>query len=337
MTEHLALSYRPNTFSQLVGSAGLIRKIRGHVKNGRIPKAWMFLGSTGAGKTTIARILALAMQCSHQEEFGNPCKDCIRRRRSFDIQYVNAATDTGVDIFREFVRMANYGPMPGSLKKVFILDELHKASESAQSALLAPTEDCPASTMWIACTTATEKILPTLMRRFTTYTVASMEIDDVRRLVTKAIKASGGDRDADDLTESLLEAGISSPGLVMNALEKYLADPNASAEEAVRLGVNTKVDIRALNKAIIRGKWKEVAQWLQGVNPNDVKEIRGMLAKYLRTILLNDQEFSDRNGLIAESIKTLTTVNYLGDEGQLALISAVAYELASKFRAYSRQ
>ena len=98
---------RPKALSSMVGQEKLAHHIRGHKKKG-LPKAWLFAGARGLGKTSIARILALALQCTHQKKFGEPCKECWKRYRTFPIFELNASDKTGVDELRLFVSDSEY-------------------------------------------------------------------------------------------------------------------------------------------------------------------------------------------------------------------------------------
>lgn len=334
MSQVLSLAYRPKQFRTMVGADKLIAKIRGHFANDREPQAWMFVGETGAGKTTIARIMAMALQCTHQKMFGNPCKECYARKSSLNIMELNGSAVNKIDEVKAAVSGANLRPNPGSRRRVYILDEMQRASGESQNFLLKYLEDCPASTVWIMCTTNPEKILPTIRSRCILYTVPSLSLEDTRILVERAFTWVGVDRDAEELSEALLEGGVKSPRLILMAVEKYLA--GAPAEEAARVGVTTEVDISALNKAITKGHWRDAARWLRSCNKEDVPSIRGKLGAFLREILLNDDDFSDRNMVVAEAIKTLLKMDYMSDELRLAGIAAVAYQLANKFKLHSR-
>ena len=104
----LSLSARPQTLDELVGARNLVKMIRGHMTSGRVPAAWMFVGGSGAGKTTTARIVALSLQCTHQDIFGNPCADCQSHRSSFDITEINAAEASGVEETEQVIAGAFY-------------------------------------------------------------------------------------------------------------------------------------------------------------------------------------------------------------------------------------
>lgn len=335
MNKVLAISARPKSFKYMIGASKVTSAVLGHINNGREPNAWLFIGSTGAGKTTIARIMALSYQCTHND-FGDPCPDCYAQKAKYDITEVNASDDTGVADFRSILSGAIYGPKPGSQRKVFILDELHKASNSAQNYMLKPFEDCPATTVFICCTSTDDKIIPALKRRCTIYTMPKLEMDDIRKLVKRIFKKTGSTRSSDELVEAILESNISTSGLVLNAVEKFLASPTCTAEEAVRVEYTTTLDIYALNRAIFRGNWRAASEWLKKCNPEDVRLIKGKLSAYLRTILLDDQDFSERNRAVSEAIKELTKVNYNSDETQLATIAAVAYDLSEKFKGFTK-
>jgi DNA polymerase-3 subunit gamma/tau len=130
----------------------------------RQPRAWMFSGITGTGKTTIARIIAKSLQCTHSNVFGEPCKAC-RASTSFDIAEVNAAELNGVDAIKELAQHSTYFPSPGSQAKVIILDEAQRITKPAQNILLKYFEEPPKTTTWIVCTTEPDQILRTLRGR----------------------------------------------------------------------------------------------------------------------------------------------------------------------------
>ena len=289
-----------------------------------------------SGKTTIMKIMALAFQCEHQKVFGNPCKECYKARHEFDILEVNASDVTKIDDLRIAVGDRwHYSPYPGSRRKVIILDELQKLSDSSQNYLLKLFEEGPETTVWMCGTSRPENIDVALRRRCANYVVPALDLEATRALAKKAIEVAGGDRDSDDLTDSLMEAGINSPGLILNAVEKYLEDNTVSSDVAVRSDGVTEVDVRKLNSAIFKGNWRAAAAWLSTCNSRDANQIRRKLAMYLRVVLVNDTDFSDRNNVLAESIKILAGMNYVGDELQIAGICAVAYEIAKMFQAGS--
>lgn len=332
MDQPLALAFRPRTLDQMIGAERMAKKIRGRMAEGREPAAWMFTGLTGSGKTTVMRIIALSLQCTHQEVFGNPCKDCYMRRKKFDIMEVNGSEVTTKEELRNLLadRM-NYSPMPGSRRKVIMLDELHKVSDSAQNMLLIPFENCPKTTVWICGTTAGHKVIETLRRRCAGYVVPPLDLEATRKLVRKAIKVAGGNRDSEELVDALLENGVTSPGLILNAVEKYLEDKLCTAEDAAKPDI-TEVDVRALNSEIFRGNWRGAAKWLRSCSSKDAQQIRNQLASFFRKVLLDDTEFSDRNDALADAIKTLTSMQFVGEDTQVAAMSAVAYQIAKEFR-----
>lgn len=336
MKQVLSLSFRPKTFSQMVGADKLIKSIRGHISEGRVPTSWMFTGGTGSGKTTVARILALSLQCTHQSEFGNPCLECRKNKAQFDIVEINASEITRVEDVKEGVTGYNCAPRPGSQRRVYILDECQMMSTNAQNYLLKLLEDCPKSTIWILCTTEPDKIKSTLRSRCVPYTMSSFQLEDIQSLAKRAINAVGADRSSEDLAEALMVSGIRSPRLILMAVEKYLADPNCTPEEAAMLELSTEIDIQGLNRAIVKGNWRDAAKWLKSCNPEESRSVANVLMVYLHTILVNEVDTNDRNKIVADAIKELGRINLMGGKTSLAMVTAVAYDLTSKFKYYKR-
>ena len=332
MSQVLSISYRPKTLSQMVGAEKLAKKIRGHFTNGREPKAWMFIGPTGSGKTTLAYILATSLQCTHQEVFGDPCKDCRRTLLKFDIVDLNTSEKTGKDEIVNATRALNYKPRPGSRRRVFILDEAQRLSESSQNYLLKPFEQCPDTTVWIICTTEPERLLPTLRSRCMTYEMPVWGIEEIRALVEKAIKKAGGTRNVNDLAEALLEANVRSPRLIVNAVEKYLSDPSCEPEEAAKLEV-VSLNIHNIWRSLVKGDWRGIAQQLRNASPTDATAIRLGMMNLLQTSLLGEETVDGRAGVFAKAIKALATVE--GRE-QLSIVSAVLFDLCPEFKRYTR-
>ena len=117
---------------------------------------------------------------------------------------------------------------------------------------------------------------------------------------------------------------------------KYVTDLHSTAEDAVREGFNTSVDLHSLTRCIVKGSWRDASTWLTACNPDEAKSIRNKLMAYLGTILLNDDNISDRNQACSDAIKELSRVNYISDNTQLAIISAVVFDVIRKFKEYPR-
>src|SRR6266566_3384947 len=135
MSRPLAVSMRPRRLSELIGQETLVEVIRKKQET-RDPAAWMFTGPTGTGKTTVARIIAVSLQCKHQKQFGEPCDESLAARSSFSIREINASEVSGVEEIGAVAQASVYLTAPPSKRSVFILDEAQRLSPSSQNLLL---------------------------------------------------------------------------------------------------------------------------------------------------------------------------------------------------------
>lgn len=178
-------SYRPNSFSAVVGQEHIIKTLKNALVNNKTSHAYIFSGPRGIGKTTIARILAKAINCENLQE-GEPCNRCsacklINNNETPDIIEFDAASNNGVEEIRNVLEKVNF--LPGVLKhKVYIIDEVHMLSISAFNALLKTLEEPPAHVMFILATTEPHKIPATILSRCQRF--------DFKPLTIKEIKAN---------------------------------------------------------------------------------------------------------------------------------------------------
>ena len=186
-----ARKYRPGTFDEVVGQSHVVQTLMNAVDTKRIAHAYLFSGTRGVGKTTIARILAKALNCE-QGPTGHPCNTCVNcveitQGTSVDVMEIDGASNTSVDDVREIRENVKFSPFRGHYR-VYIIDEVHMLSNSAFNALLKTLEEPPAHVVFIFATTEIHKIPATILSRCQHYNfrrIARQEIIDRLRHVAK--------------------------------------------------------------------------------------------------------------------------------------------------------
>ncbi len=164
--------YRPQNFTDVKGQDAIVTTIRNQIKNKRIGHAYLFCGTRGTGKTTIAKIFAKAVNCEHPLD-GSPCGECASCRaiaagNSMNVIEIDAASNNGVDNIREIRDEVSYAPTEGNYK-VYIIDEVHMLSMGAFNALLKTLEEPPSYVIFILATTEAHKIPITILSRCQRY------------------------------------------------------------------------------------------------------------------------------------------------------------------------
>lgn len=159
--------YRSHTFEEVVGQEYIVQSIQNAIQQDKIGHAYLFCGPRGTGKTTMARILAQAVNCEHPE--SAPCGTCenckaAKEGNHPDIIEINAANETHVEDIRDLIERARLAPMMGK-KKIYIVDEVHQLSSSAASALLKTLEEPPEHVIFVLATTDPQKLLKTIISR----------------------------------------------------------------------------------------------------------------------------------------------------------------------------
>jgi DNA polymerase-3 subunit gamma/tau len=201
-----ARKYRPQRFDEVVGQEATTQTLKNAIKNKQLAHSFLFCGSRGIGKTTIARIFAKTINCKDLQADGEACNQCdaclsFNNHASFNVIELDAASKNSVDDIRELIEQVQYAPQNAEYK-VFIIDEVHMLSSSAFNAFLKTLEEPPAYAKFILATTEKHKILPTILSRCQIYDFKRISIEDIQLHLKKiAVKEN---IDADDNSLNLI-------------------------------------------------------------------------------------------------------------------------------------
>jgi len=264
----LARRWRPQRFADLTGQDVVVRTLQNALKNNQMAHAYLLTGIRGVGKTTIARLLAMVVNCEHPEH-GEPCGTCeacasISRGNNLDVQEMDAASHTGVDDIREILDSVRYPP--STLKyKVYIIDEAHMLSKNAFNALLKTLEEPPERVLFILATTEVEKLPVTVRSRCQRFDLRRLGMDEISRYLAHVL----GEEKVAYEPESLHAIAHAADGSVRDALSltervlAYAGGQLTTIDVRKALGLVGPEMICQLSDAIFAGKGKDAVDTLR--------------------------------------------------------------------------
>jgi len=226
----LARKWRPKSFSSLVGQESTVQALTNALNQNRLHHAYLFNGTRGVGKTTIARILAKSLNCEKGIS-STPCQECstcidIDAGRYVDLIEVDAASNTGVDNVRELLENAQYAPSSGAFK-VYIIDEVHMLSKSAFNAMLKTLEEPPEHVKFILATTEPKKVPITVLSRCLQFNLKQMTVDNIVSHL-KVILGEEGIQYEDDALLIVAKAAKGSMRDALSVLDQAISYSNGS-------------------------------------------------------------------------------------------------------------
>ena len=254
----VARKWRPQRFDEVVGQDHVTSTLKYAILNKRTAPVYLFTGIRGTGKTTLARILVKALNCTDLQPDGEPCNKCeccreISEGRSPDVVEIDGASNNSVDDVRDIKENISYSPVKSKFK-VYIIDEVHMLSKSAFNALLKTLEEPPAHSVFILATTDPQKIPTTVLSRCQRYDLKRLSIEDVAHQLAKILEAEQKEYDMEALYAIAREGegSMRDSQTILEQLVTFGGGKVTSAEISMILGTSDKNQLRGIIESVAK-------------------------------------------------------------------------------------
>lgn len=334
--------FRPDNFDDVKGQDHIVTTLTNQIKANRIGHAYLFCGTRGTGKTTVAKILAKAVNCQHPVN-GSPCNECemcraIQAGTSMNVIEIDAASNNGVDNIREIREEVAYRPTEGNYK-VYIIDEVHMLSTGAFNALLKTLEEPPSYVMFILATTEAHKIPITILSRCQRYDFHRISIETIADRLAELLRIEGVAAE-EKAVRYVAKAGDGSMRDALSLLDQciafYLGQTLTYDKVLEVLGaVDTEVFSQLLRK-VLKGDVTGSIRTLEGliIGGRELGQFVGDFTWYMRNLLLvktseNPEEAID---VSSENLKLLKEESEMVDVETLMRYIRIFSELSNQIR-----
>lgn len=266
----LYLKYRPTDLDDFIGNKPTVQALEAVLNKGdAIPRALLFTGSSGCGKTTLARIVAKRLGCADSE-----------------FVEVDSASYRGIDSIREIRKVMMLRPLAGKCK-VWLLDECHALSKDAQNALLKALEDTPKHVHFMLATTDPNKLLDTIIGRCMQFSVGPLPDRGMIKLLQKVV-ANEKKEVPEEVLNSITKESLGRPRFALVMLDKIIDLPKERMLKAVEQVAAEEDKTIALCRALLaKSPWKEVREMIKPIEEQNVESVRRAVLGYCSSVLLN--------------------------------------------------
>ncbi|MDY4670332.1 MAG: DNA polymerase III subunit gamma/tau [Oliverpabstia sp.] len=334
--------FRPDTFEDVKGQEHIVTTLKNQIQADRIGHAFLFCGTRGTGKTTVAKILARAVNCEHPVN-GSPCNECaackaIQAGTSMNVIEIDAASNNGVDNIREIREEVAYRPTQGKYK-VYIIDEVHMLSAGAFNALLKTLEEPPSYVIFILATTEAHKIPVTILSRCQRYDFHRISIDTITQRLQELMEKEGVDAEEKAL-RYVAKAGDGSMRDSLSLLDQciafYLGERLTYDRVLDVLGTVDNEVFSKLLRQVLQGNVTGCIHILEELltGGKELGQFVSDFTWYMRNLLLvktseNPEEVLD---VSTENMKALQEESQMIDSDTLMRYIRVFSELSSQLR-----